>query len=700
MFTDLAMFTVAIIGLGLQLLAPGYIIGWLTNLLDFRQRLFSTRLLLGLVFSVAVIPVVSYWIGKTASVNLIAWCSSATVVIFAWLLLRERRNIRLINDRWFFITVLLVLIWIGIALASLIDIQIGKRLYFSSIAFDYQTRNLLTDSIFRTGIPPVNPHIYPGAPLFIHYYYFWSILPAALCDLTAGWIDARSATNASTIWSGVSLAAVILLYLRIHTPDMARLIRARSAAALGLLSITGLDIIFATVYIFWFLGNPDIFESWNGNSSVGSWPMATLWAPHHVAALVACLTGYLIFNGINKQSNRKYRCTSTLIGALSLASAAGMSVYVTFIFVVFWIAWLLVCYFQKESRFKIPWLLAMGGIALLVDLPYLLDLLVQRQDVAGTAGFLSFWVRPIQPLQWLLSQWRINQTIINIVNLLLLPLNYLIELGFFLLAGFIFFQKSYRNKAISAYLLPESLLLSISFVISSFFYSSTASTNDLGWRGIMPAQFILLIWSVNILPVIFPHWFSWTTNLSELRLSPLMRKLLISMIVIGFMSSVFALIYQRVFFIITDRYKITYSSEGIPAAWQYGERLYDLRQMASFINQETPREAIIQSYPGSEELFTGINVYLERQAVASAPYHISLYGYSEKQYQPLESKILPIFENVTLPFSDIIDTCIGLGIDYLLVKDIDPVWKEPNSWIWVEKPVFSNKYYRLFDCKR
>ena len=160
------------------------------------------------------------------------------------------------------ILVILILLWISVAMLSLIDIQIGKRLYYSSIAFDYQTRILLTDTIFRTGVPPVNHNFFTGSPSPVNYFYFWYIVPATICELTKGWIDPRSSFNASALLAGISLAAMVILHLRLQTPDKGRHIMPRSVVALGLLAITGIDIIFAATYIFRFLGNPDIFESW------------------------------------------------------------------------------------------------------------------------------------------------------------------------------------------------------------------------------------------------------------------------------------------------------------------------------------------------------------------------------------------------------------------------------------------------------
>jgi len=70
--------------------APGYALGWCTNVLSFRKRLLSTRLLIAVVMSVSLFPALSYWVGMLS-----VWAiwgvtgASATAVIV--LLTRDLR---------------------------------------------------------------------------------------------------------------------------------------------------------------------------------------------------------------------------------------------------------------------------------------------------------------------------------------------------------------------------------------------------------------------------------------------------------------------------------------------------------------------------------------------------------------------------------------------------------------------------------
>ena len=49
--------------------------------------------------------------------------------------------------------------------------------------------------------------------------------------------------------------------------------------------------------------------------------------------------------------------------------------------------------------------------------------------------------------------------------------------------------------------------------------------------------------------------------------------------------------------------------------------------------------------------------------------------------------------------SDLDTACRDYGIDALVVEDLDPVWKQPSSWVWTRQPVVANNYVRAFRCQ-
>ena len=127
------------------------------------------------------------------------------------------------------------------------------------------------------------------------YFYFWNIFPA-LAQPVDAWAD--RCANCLLCFSGLGryrFAGCGLSVLRFQSPEGSRHIRPRSAAAVGLFFITGLDVIFASLFIRFIPGDPFITEWWNGNNQVTAWTGAALWVPHHIGGLVAGITGILIF---------------------------------------------------------------------------------------------------------------------------------------------------------------------------------------------------------------------------------------------------------------------------------------------------------------------------------------------------------------------------------------------------------------------
>ena len=87
---DLRAVALASVLFSLFAFAPGYALGWCTNVLSFRQRLLSTRLLIAVVISVSVFPALSYWVGML-SVWAIWAVTAVSAVAVAVLLIRELR---------------------------------------------------------------------------------------------------------------------------------------------------------------------------------------------------------------------------------------------------------------------------------------------------------------------------------------------------------------------------------------------------------------------------------------------------------------------------------------------------------------------------------------------------------------------------------------------------------------------------------
>jgi len=699
MLQDILYTLIAFLVLPLFIMAPGYVIGWAADVLDFRQRRFLTRLLLGTTLSVAVVPAFTFLVVRFTHLKTMWWIFIPSWIIFFWLIFPHLRRFKFPQDRWVRWSIGLTLIWVVIALFSLVDIQLDQRVYFNVTAFDWTHRVAITDAIARTGIPPVNPFFFTGEPVYVSYYYFWSIIPALLNQFTGGIITARIAFVASAIWCGIALRAITALYQRFHSPEGKHHIEQRSVAANCLLFVTGLDMIFVFLLITRMPDFPGIFEKWNGNAQITSWSGASLWVPNHVASLIACLVGYILFQGITQLTPIRKKLATTILIGISLASAVGMSIYIPFIFIVFWGLWTLVSLFTNELRYKLIWLFLAGLLAFIFTVPFAYDVLESRDNLSTGGNLFAFWVRPIFLVESnsLVQQFIHSETLLNLINLILLPVNYFLELGFFLLAGLLYLQAAYKEHKALDILKPDFLLLLASVLVCSFLRSSMIFNNDLGWRGFLPAQFILLIWSANVLLNLFPTWFRKLNDGTPIKMSYMIRFTLVLTLVIGFFSSAFDILHSRFFFWMNDTQTWLTSQGGVYTDQNIGNRTYSLRQAYQFINEYYPKDSIIQNNPDVPDIDLSQGLYANHQTVVSGPGAMT-YGVSLPAYKQLADQITPIFSDSSISSENVNDLCSKYSIDVMIVTDIDPVWKGSYSWIWQQQPIFETPSVRLFKC--
>ncbi len=699
MLNDFLCMSAASLLMPLFILIPGYVLGWLGNLFDFRQRRFVTRLLIGIVLSVAVFPALTYLLARLTSFDAALALHAVLWALFAWTLFRERGRFRFALDRWTRMAAILTLLWALAALLSLPDLQLDQRLYSNAVSNDHQTRIALTDSIFRTGIPPVNPHIYPGQPLPVSYFYFWYLFPALLSRLTGGWIDSRIAFYAGILWVGIALRAAACLYLRFQSPEGWQSIGPRSAAAVGLFFITGLDVLFAGLFVLLGAGSPFITEWWNGNSQVTAWSGASFWVPHHVAGLITGITGILVFQSLTPAMPRRKKALLTALTALSLASLIGLSLYVALIFVLFWGVYFVILLIIKARRRGLPWLAGAGVLAVLLALPFLGEMFASRASFSsGTEGqgtYFVFEVRQLGFLAGLTTGWPAGLK--NLFNLLLLPLNYFLELGFFLAAGVFYLRAALRERgALLNRLGIDLLLLTCSGLFCSFFRSAIIGNNDVGWRGFMPVQFILLVWGASVLVSLWQGR-SGAVQMPVVRAARRARGLLAGLLAIGLASTLFDLAYLRVFNVLDETGGWANPTFGVQIS-DWGRRNYAIREAFRFIYARYPRAAVVQNNPEVEAALRTQGLYGLRQTAAAGKEYSFIYGDPPEVYQGLSVDLLPIFLDTQKSWPEVSTACQDLQIDVLVVKDLDPVWRDAATWVWSEDPAFENDRVRVFSC--
>ncbi len=677
---DVASSLIACFLFGAVAFAPGYVIGWATNVFEFRRRSTGLQAIITCPLSIACEPIITYAIGRISSFRiaiavhvLIAVCFVVLAGAFTFRRIRSGRPFKI---RTPLAVAGVVIGWVILAVGSLVDVQIGDRLYSSVVQYDYSVRTAVTDAISRSGIPPQNPFFCPGRPVPLRYHYFWPAAASVVDELGGSAVDPRQAFIAGTVWCGLGLAAVAALYMLLFHPAGESGFRRRAWIAAGLFAVTGLDLLPNLAFAAAGVILPEM-EWWN--EQVTSWTGAVLWVPHHAAALVACATGFLLLWHGASAAGRRARGVACVLAALAFASAAGMSVYVVLPFALFVGLWLLLALTEKRLR-DAAIIAGSGVLALALVSPYLLSLRSSGADVA----FIELHVRDFAPIAGLLSGH--GQWIRELGNALALPVNYFFEFGFFAVAGMDWWWLLRKRPASRRYTAGVLLMLAASLLVCTFLRSRVIVANDLGWRAAMPAQFALLIAAADLIDFLYATRQARTARLGVLR--PALGVLL----VIGALGTLWELGILRM-------HPILFGTRPGPNFTE-AQRRFALRRVYDEVKLRTPRNTIVQHNPAVIPNDFPFGLYANRQGAAENRTCGTDFGGDLAACGKLLPGIQALFAGgpsdrglVTAERA-----CAAWGIEVLIAKDTDPVWNDKESWVWKGSALTGNAQARAIRC--
>ncbi|MEP7134902.1 MAG: hypothetical protein ABI904_08215 [Chloroflexota bacterium] len=654
------------------LIMPGYIVCWSLNLFDFRLRLLHSRLALSLLISIAITPILFYLLASLFSFSVVFIVLALCLVVFIVLVFIDRPSFSSFHNKTMIWAVTCALVWILISLFSLVDLQNGHELFFSVVAFDQTTRISLVDAMTRTGIPPANPSFYPGRPVQLNLlYFFWYIFGSIIDQIGGSQVDARGAFFASTIWCGIALMAVIAFYLRLRNKTNGANIWLLVLMGVGLLLVTGLDVLPVSLAIG-FVPLGDI-EHWN--EQITAWVGSLLWVPHHVAAMIACLVGVMLALSMRRQTIARQYVLMTIAG-VSFASAFGLSVWVTLVFVIFWGIWMGVSFLLGKDREVVVPLLFAGVIAFVLSYKFLAGVLAGIHGNGEPGGWLPiiFGVRSFLPLDTFTSSYsKIIQTAFRLV---FLPLNYFLELGFFFLAGVIWVRQRRKELSQDQYYLMETILLGTALFVGTFMRSTLLNTNDLGWRAWLPGQFVLLIWGVDVLTQFLQ------SSQVRARISPRIKFYLTLLVVLGIVTTLLDLYLLRSF------YYVTFGDEA-------GAQTYSARMAYQAVNQSLPEDAIIQYNP-VKFIDRPSGLYGMHQSAISDR---TAYGIPRNVYDAKVVAIRVIFDMENVSGWQAIDSlCQQNFIDALVLTSDDKLWQSLNVLEPERHSLYIDENYAVFTC--
>ncbi len=668
--------------------APGYVLGWVFDLFEFRQRRPVLQLILAVPLTIAICPMLSYLLARFFEPGLWAFY----FVVFVACVLLLAREVRLAKlrpvskctfSKYIWVALGLMATWVVVAIGSMVDLQIGDRLYPPIAAYDHSVRTALTVAIARH-VPPTNP-FFANAAAPLRYHYLWLLfcsLPMKIFHLSP-----RYVVYSGVVWCGLGLICMIALGLKFLVRVQTDIER-KTLIAICLLSVTGLDILpnlyFGLARQFWMAD----MEWWN-DAQITSWADAMLWVPHHLGALIACFIAFLLLRH-QADVHRRWAIGPVIVAGMAFASSAGMSVYITFTFVVAVALWL-VALITRKGWLELAMFVGAGAVAMLWALPYLVGL---RAPGSG-AAFVEFALRPFPFGIYFAKRIGIQfptKFALGIGNAIFLPINYGLELGFFLAVGVLRLRylTSGRVKA-SSNELAAWTLVATSFLIGTFLRSSTIDSNDLGWRCFLLAQLILLLWGATI---IHDWWFPRSSVAPRPSLPRWARWTLATLLILGMLGTMYEVLMLRINPVLVDR-GVIQGQSWVDKDPQSGKRAYALRSAYEVLDAQLPSSAVLQSNPLREfiilhQLYSGHD-----EAAGDAGCGTS-FGGDPALCAPRVRKLAGLF---SFPDGSYLDaTCQEYGIDAFIVEDLDPVWWQPSSWVWSRHPVAANDHVRAFLC--
>jgi len=216
--------------------------------------------------------------------------------------------------------------------------------------------------------------------------------------------------------------------------------------------------------------------------------------------------------------------------------------------------------------------------------------------------------------------------------------------------------------------------------ICTFMRSSVIANNDLGRRGLLPAQFVLLIWGADL----------WDGGFIRRRV------LITTMVVLGVAGSLYELTMVRFYPVLSDIAQLP-RSPWLSADHELGKRTYALRDVYERLARELPVTAVVQHNPNGNPGDIAYGLYADRQAAAETQECGVVFGGDADLCSAIVARINAIFSGDVRP-ADIDGVCRSLSIDALVVKDTDRAWAQKDSWVWNKQPVFANDHARAYLC--
>jgi hypothetical protein len=703
-------------------LAPGYLWATLTNLANFRDRSRAEKLLWSVAISVPLAIALCALLGRilnsTAILALFLLLDAAALIP----LIRNRTTPRTqtpITTRWMIALMALFGLYCILAVT---DIQLGPRLYVSTVIADWSVRVAMVNAAIRSGVPPINGLSTLGlnghAP-HLRYYYFWYIVVADVAR--ALHLRAHAALAASCVWAGWGLIAAFFLALKYLAGIRTHL---RAKCFLGLLAgaTLGLDIL--PTALLWLSPtlHPYAEMEWWHQDRTPSFLGSVLYAPHHMAAFCCLLTGFLVLLLASQTDTRprwRTHLPAAIFAGIAFAAAAGTSLFPTFCFVFVLSLWAIDLIRRRDFP-TIAALALAGVLALALAHGYLQEL---STNSSAASGFANLAWRNDAFVAMELARRHLLQLHSHILAVLarqpLVLLMDFFDLGLYLL---ILIHRLRRDLLrLGRLTANQSALwcLVLGAAIPCFFLTSTATSgpNDLGVDAGFLLRLGLQLWAVPYL------WDLWQQH-KQHQPQPAPRRataiFATTLLILGLTAQLYQSISERLYYPVIGSNLIHKQMDNFTKD-HLARRFYNIRQALltydTLVPPSAPDTNALQFNPIGTML-PAETIYNDHQLAAWDTGCGTSYGGDYAACAPIYAALLHLFGNTQAGFlagrasndrqdaadpnvattADFLAVCARLHPVAIMVESTDSIWSKPTSWVWTQTPMVANQTVRILPC--
>jgi hypothetical protein len=238
------------------------------------------------------------------------------------------------------------------------------------------------------------------------------------------------------------------------------------------------------------------------------------------------------------------------------------------------------------------------------------------------------------------------------------------------------------------------MMFTVCLLTMSILQSDSTGSNDLGFRGILVVQFVLLIWSAPLI-----HDFFCRSRAIEQVASgvPWIKFSLIFTLVLGVAGTAYQLAALRCYPLLADAKKLV-RTETFLGSPGFGERTYWMREGFGQLSRLTLSSATVQYNPQKDAVAIA-HLYSTRQAVIGDAECGTTFGGDPQVCKKALPYFAAVFNAPDVVRSWSLDRfCDAYHVDVLVATDTDPVWNDPYSWVWIRPSLHANPSLRAVAC--